>query len=69
MARQAIAHKAASLAETKRRLAAIEDADDHLALTIELIYEGVVARLQVQQDVALIQAAKKVVAALIRAKQ
>jgi len=65
----AIAHKAASLAETKRRLASIEDADDNLALTIELIYEGVIARLQVQQDLGLIQTAKRAVSALIKAKQ
>ncbi|MFT6914195.1 MAG: AcrR family transcriptional regulator [Motiliproteus sp.] len=65
----AIAHKAASLAETKRRLASIENTDDNLALTIELIYEGVVARLQVQQDVALIQNAKRTVAALMTARQ
>jgi AcrR family transcriptional regulator len=61
----AIAHKAASLAETKRRLASIEGADDDLAVIIELIYEGLVARLQVQQDLGLIKAAKKAVAALI----
>jgi AcrR family transcriptional regulator len=65
----AIAHKAASLAETKRRLASIEDADDNLALTIELIYEGVVARLLVQQDLGLIQTAKKAVTALLKPKQ
>ena len=67
--RVAIAHKAASLAETKRRLASIEDTDDNLALTIELIYEGVIARLLVQQDLGLIQTAKKAVTALLKSKQ
>ncbi|WP_198134726.1 TetR family transcriptional regulator [Psychromonas ingrahamii] len=64
----AIAYKAASLAETKRRLASIEDSDNNLALTIELIYEGVVARLLVQQDLGLIQTAKKVVTAVLKSK-
>ncbi|SIS73258.1 TetR family transcriptional regulator [Neptunomonas antarctica] len=70
----AIAHKVASLAETKRRLAFIEDADiegshTNLASIIELLYEGLVARLQVQQDLGLITTAKKAVAALLKAKE
>ncbi|PKH02170.1 TetR family transcriptional regulator, partial [Psychromonas sp. MB-3u-54] len=64
--RVAIAHKAASLAETKRRLATIENTDDNLALTIELIYEGAVSRLLVQQDLGLIRAAKKALTALLK---
>jgi len=67
--RVAIAHKAASLAETKRRLASLGDTDDNLALTIELIYEGVIARLQVEQDLRLIETAKRAVVALIEAQQ
>jgi AcrR family transcriptional regulator len=62
----AIAHKQASLVETQRLLASVKGVDMNLALTIELIYEGVVARLQVQQDVLLIEAAKKAVQILLK---
>ncbi|MEH6534347.1 MAG: TetR family transcriptional regulator, partial [Photobacterium frigidiphilum] len=64
----AIAHKHASLAETQRLLAVIKGIERDVALTIELIYEGVVARLQVQQDTVIIEAAKKAVQLLLNIK-
>ena len=60
----AIAHKAASLAETQRRLQLCEiNAAD--ALMIELIYEGLVARLQVRQDLNLIDETKRLVESVL----
>ncbi|MCO4757186.1 MAG: TetR family transcriptional regulator [Oceanospirillaceae bacterium] len=50
----AIAHKHASLAETRRRLA-LCGIDEEKALIIELIYEGLLARLQVEQNLSMIQ--------------
>lgn len=60
----AIAHKHASLAETRRRLT-LCGIDEERALIIELIYEGLVARLQIKQDQHLIQTTIKHVRTLL----
>jgi len=60
----AIKHKAASLAETQRRLnlCGISTED---ALLIELLYEGLVSRLQVKQDLTLIEETKQRIIAIL----
>lgn len=58
-------HKDASLEEMKKRIVNLGILDDTVALHIELIYEGLISRLIVNQDTELLKQTKNLVLSVI----
>lgn len=58
-------HKTASQEETRNRLINLDRSLEHYATHIELIFEGLLAKLLVEQDLQLIHEAKAIVKGLL----
>jgi len=61
-------HKQASLAETSKRLAMLQLDGSSTAVHIELLYEGLISKLLVEQDLNLVALTKQIIIGLLADK-
>ncbi|NRA56123.1 MAG: TetR family transcriptional regulator [Gammaproteobacteria bacterium] len=64
----ATAHKQASLAETSKRLAMLQLDGSSTAVHIELLYEGLISKLLVEQDLSLVAQTKQIIISILADK-